>query len=279
MIHRLALATFFVFLSLGVVRGQTPQLDPATKSSLEKAKAAYLKNDFETAKQELKKVQASKKDLAEPYLLLGMIAWQEAKIGDAIKSLKDAIKYQPEYSEAHYVLGKLYFEKMSWKEAEDEAQLAILQGAKFANLYVLLGDALLLQSKSNKALEAYELAITLPPPNSDVTGDLKERMVAVKNFVEIFSHKDDPNYKRPEHIVDRRVGNPFGVSGKVKIAGVLNEKGEFKPFALISSDATAGQRKALIQTALAYRFSPATINGKPVLFWLMMAYEKSISRF
>lgn len=89
---------------------QSAQIDATVKDSLEIARAAYLKKDFDLAKLELKRVQAVNKDLAEPYFLLGMIAWHEGRIGDAIKSVKEAIKYQPSYPEAHYVLGKLHFD-------------------------------------------------------------------------------------------------------------------------------------------------------------------------
>ncbi len=241
---------------------------------LEKARADYLKGDYVSAKAELQKVLTLKNDSAESHLLLGMISWQEQKIDEAMKSVSAAIQYQSNYPEAFYVLGKLYFEKRNWKKAEDAANSAISQGGKFANLYALLGDSLLLQFKPEQAEMAYEQALKSPPPKSDVTEDLKERLGTIKIGAEFKAHKNDPNYVRPNHIIDRRI-KPSGAGGKVKIAGILTEKGEFKPFVVVSVDATAGQEEGLIKTLLAYRFTPATINGKPVPFWFVIGYENS----
>lgn len=253
------------------------QTDAAADAGLERARAAYLKKDFESATRELKSVQALRKDLAEPYFLIGMIAWNNGKIGDAIKSIKEAIKSQPNYPEAHYVLGKLYFEKQEWKEAETAANFAINQGAKFANLSILLGDALLMQGKYKEAVNAYEQAITQPPPKGDVTEEFRARLVAVKNLIDILSHKGDPNYKLPQF--DRSNGvprAPFGVNGSVKMAGILDEKGEYRPFAVISVDTAVGKNLPLVQTALEAKFSPAMINNAPVPFWLVTVYEKGV---
>jgi tetratricopeptide (TPR) repeat protein len=241
---------------------------------LEKARADYLKGDYVSAKSELQRVLALKKDSAESHLLLGMISWQEQKIDEAIKSVSTAIQYQSNYPEAFYVLGKLYFENRNWKKAEEAANSAISQGGKFANLYALLGDSLLLQFKADEAEMAYEQSLKSPSPKSDVTEDLKERLAAIKIGAEFKAHKNDPNYIRPNHIIDRRI-KPSGAGGKVKIAGILTEKGEFKPFAIVSIDATAGKEEGLIKALLAYRFTPATIKGKPVSFWFVIGYENS----
>lgn len=266
-----------VCLGTMMVYGQSAPLDVTVKASLEKANIAYQNRDFETAKRELRSVQAARDDLAEPFLLLGMIAWQEGKAGDAVKLLKNAIKLQPHYPDAHYILGRLFFETMKWKEAENEATLAISQGAKFGNVQVLLGNALLVQGKTKLAVEAYELAAKLPSPNDEVTSEMQERLAAVKNFIDFLAHKSDPNYVWPQRLKNQQTGLLLGVTGTVKIMGILNEKGEFRPFVLASADATAGQRDQLIQKALAYRYSPATINGKPVSFWLMLEYQHSTS--
>lgn len=273
---KLAMAVLLIAVN---IFGQSTQTDGAAKESLERARAAYLKKDFDSAKRELKRAQAASKELAEPYFLLGMIAWHEGKIGDAIKSVEEAIKYQPNYPEAHYVLGKLHFEKRGWKAAEEAANLAISQGAKFANLFVLLGDVMLMQKKNDEAVKAYEQALTLPPPQSEVTEGLRARLVAVKNTIEFRAHKGDPNYKWPQHIKDQRVPRaPFGVNGKVEIAGILDENGDFRPMAVVSSVATVGMNDQLINTVLSYKFKyvPGSKNGAPVSFWLVMTYEKGI---
>ncbi len=260
--------------------GQSPQATLSSDEHLVKGRAAYLKNDFETAKKELQQALASRKEVAEPQFLLGMIAWHEGKPGDAIKFVSEAIKVQPQYPEAHYVLGKLYFEKRDWKKAEAAAIAASRQGAEFANLQVLLGDALLLQGQRKEALVAYEQALKAPAPNSDVTPELHARIEAVKNLMEIMAHRNDSQYVLPQPIKDKNFGQAsLSATGLVRIVGVLNENGDYKPFALASTDAVPGQVDVLLGAALSYKFKPATIKGRPVLFWLILEYNHSGSFF
>src|SRR5262245_4713566 len=89
-----------VFCAFTISSGQSDQPDSAAKEAIAKAQAAYLNKDYALEKRELESVLAVKKDLAEPYLLLGMIAWQEGKVDDAITSVQEAIKYQPNYPDA-----------------------------------------------------------------------------------------------------------------------------------------------------------------------------------
>src|SRR5262245_47946436 len=99
MLHRVAAYTLgtclIIFCGFMIVFGQSAQPDAAVIEAIGKAQAAYLKKDYVLAKRELESALAIRKDLAEMHLLLGVIAWEEGKVDDAVKSVKEAIKYQP----------------------------------------------------------------------------------------------------------------------------------------------------------------------------------------
>lgn len=279
MLHRLSVNTLKLFLSVtvawSVAYSQSVQLDAATKESLSKAMIAYQNNDFASARQELQRFLSHKKDLAAPYLLLGMVAWREGKNAEAVKSVKEAIKLQPVYPDAHYVLGKLYFEKENWKDVEVEAKLAVDQGAKYGNAYVLLGDTALMQEKYELALTAYENAVIGPAPNSDVTEELKGRIVGIKNRLEFMVHKEDSNYKLPKFDPKEREPDVrLGTSGKVIMAGLLNEKGEFISRLVVSTEGSPVSVLELKRKAGKFRFTPAMKNGVAVPYWISYAYER-----
>src|SRR5215467_10755080 len=166
MLHRIAAGALgtclFVLCGFIVAFAQAAQPDNAAKEAIGRAQAAYVKRDYALARRELESALAISMDLAEGHLLLGMIAWQEGKVGDAIKSVQEAIKYQPDYPDAHYVMGKLFFEMRNWKRAEEEANLALGQGSTLANLPVLLGDIALARSQYEQAVKFLEQVLAQP---------------------------------------------------------------------------------------------------------------------
>jgi tetratricopeptide (TPR) repeat protein len=266
-----------VFCGFMIASGQSAQSDNPAKEAVGRAQAAYLNKDYALAKRELESALAIRKDLAEPHLLLGMIAWQEGKIGDAIKSMNDAIKYQPNYPEAHYLMGKLYFEKRDWKRAEEEANLALSQGAKFANLYVSLGDIALAQERYESAVKFFEQAFTQPPPNSEVTNETRIKLEAVKNQVEFRANKGNKDFQTPKLVVKNRMPKPVpSQQVTVKFAGVLNDQGRFTPHLVLESS-DQQMMEIYLQFSVQSQFTPAKKNGAPVPIWYSLEYQTSSS--
>lgn len=280
MLHRVVAHTLktclIVFCGFMIAFGQSTQPDNAAKEAIGKAQAAFLKKDFALAKRELESALAIRKDLAEPHLLLGMIAWHEGKIGAAIKSVSEAIKYQPNYPEAHYLMGRLYFEKRDWKRAEEEANLALSQDAKFTNVYVLLGDIALMREQYDPAVKFFEQALTQPPSNSEVANETRIKMEAVKNYVEFQANKRNEDFQTPKITVRGQRPEVPHRESTVKLAGIINEQGRFTPILVIyASDQQMAEIYLKYVTEI--QFTPAKKKDAPVPIWRSMEFRTSVS--
>jgi Tfp pilus assembly protein PilF len=268
-----------VFCAFTISSGQSDQTDSAAKEAIAKAQAAYLNKDYALAKRELEGALAVKKDLAEPYLLLGMIAWQEGKVDDAITSVQEAIKYQPNYPDAHYVMGKLYLEKRDWKRAEEEANLALSQGSKLASLHVLLGDIALAQSREEPAVNFFEQALAQPSLNSELANETRIKIEAVKNYIEFKANRGNKDYQSPKlstapHITKGMKPIPQR-KGMVIIKGICTEQGRFVPyFGFYASDKQMGE--AVLQRVTQSQHTPARKKGAPVPLWVIFQYQGEI---
>ena len=256
--------------------GQSSQTDNASKEAIGRARAAYLKKDFALARKELESALAIRKDLAEPRLLLGMIAWHEGKIDAAIKSVREAIKLQPDYPEARYVMGRLYVEKRDWKRAEEETNLALSQGPKSADLYALLGAIALAQERYEPAVKFFEHALAQPPQNGEVANEIRIKMDAVKNYVEFQANKGNADFQTPKMTVKgQRPEVPFRQS-TVKLAGIINEQGRFAPILVIyASDQQMAEIYLKYVTEM--QFTPAMKKGAIVPIWRTMEFQSSVS--
>lgn len=280
MLHRVVAHTLktclIVFCGFMIAFGQSTQPDNAAKEAIGRAKDAYLKKDFALAKQESESALAIRKDLAEPHLLLGMIAWHEGKIGDAIKSVGEAIKYQADYPEAHYVMAKLYFEKRDWNRAEEEANLALSQDGKFADIYGLLGDIALARRQHEQAVKFFEQELTQPPPNSEVANETRIKMEAVKNYIEFQANKGNKGFQY--HRISVRGQAPRLVPPRqaaVTFAGIITEQGLFTPIlVLYSSDQQMAEMYLKYVTGI--RFTPAKKKGAAVPIWLTITFESGV---
>ncbi len=281
MLHRAAIQTFktclIVFYSFMISFGQETKLDRAATEAIRKAQAAYLKRDFAQAKRELESLLAVKNDLAEPHLLLGMIAWQEGKISDGIKSVRKAVKIQPNYPEAHYVMGRLYIEKRDWKRAEEEANLALSQDAKFARVYLLLGDIALAREQYEPAVKSFEQALAQQPSNNEVVYEARIKMEAVKNYVEFQANKGNKDFQTPKIAVRGQIPRPIPFrQSEVKLAGIVDAQGRFTPFLVVSAS-DQEMAEEYLKYATRIQFTPAKKNGVSVPIWQSMRYESSTS--
>jgi len=262
-----------VFCGFMIAFGQSAQSDNAAKEAIDRAQAAYLKKDYALAKRELESALAIRKDWAEPHLLLGMITWQEGKVDDAIKSVKEAIKYQPNSPGAHYMMGKLHFEKRDWKRAEEEANLALGQGAKSANLYILLGDIALTQERYEPAVKFFEQALTQLPENGEVANETRIKIEAVKNQVEFQANEGNKDFQTSKVSSRSPIPRPVPFRYvKIKLAGILTEQGRFKPFFVIyASDQQ--MEKIYLQYVTEVQFTPVKKNGAPLPIWRSIDYQ------
>jgi tetratricopeptide (TPR) repeat protein len=280
MLHRVTAYTLetclIVFCGFMIASGQAAQPDNAVKEAVGKAQAAYVKKDYALAKRELESALAIRNDLAEAHLLLGMVARQEGKVDDAINSVQEAIKYQPNYPDAHYVMGKLYLEKRKWKRAEEEANLVLSQNAKFRGLHILLGDIALAQSQEEPALNFFEQALAQPSLNSSVANETRIKIEAVKNYIEFRANMKNKDYQRPKFVAEAQIGT--GVkpiphrNGWVILKGVCTEQGRFTSY-FVTYATDEQMAEAFLQRMTQNQHTPAKKKGAPVPLWVIVEYK------
>ncbi len=264
-------------LFCALVYGQDTPLNDAA-AILNRARNAYRQRDYETAKGELQLAQAARKNWPEASMLGALIAWQENKRGDAIKYAKEAIRLQPVFPPAHYLLARLFFESSKLEEAHKEVSVAMEQGQQFADIYVLLGDIEIMRHKSKEALAAYETAIQQPAPKNELTNAFQLRREAVRNMVEFIEHKSDARYQRPVLVRESlRAATSIGGTGKVELAGILDSQGQYVDIVLLNADVGLKGKDELLTAARQIKFSPARKDGTPVPFWLYFSYARGVN--
>lgn len=259
--------------SVTLAKGQTAVPNAQAAEALQRARAAYRQKDFAKARKEIQRARELQKDWAEPVLLEALISWQEGKSGEAIKSARETLRLQPNHQTAHYLLGRLLFESSKYDEALAEVKAALDGGAKFADIYVLLGDIEIIRQKSKEALAAYETALQQPAPKNEITPEFHLRLAAIHNMREFFQHKDDPRYERPK-ILGRPSRSGVGGVGKISLAGIVTEQGLYTNVIIISADVGIRGKEGLLEIARQYQFSPAKKDGTPVPFWFYFSYSQ-----
>src|SRR2546426_3087715 len=224
----LALSLF----SQGATRGPSGMLEERVQETaqqhVQKAREALQKENYRAAKDEAKRALSLDKETPEAYLLLGMIHRREGKWGDALRYIKEALKHKPDYSDAHYILGLLYFQRSDFARAREEANLVISQGSRFPNVYVLLAQADLANRKYLEALSALEAALRLTPPGLEDAVKLQAQIEALKGWSESIGLRLDPSYvqpkllnlPQPEYTEEARAAS---VQGTVRLAVLVSE--------------------------------------------------------
>jgi TonB family protein len=181
----------------------------------------------------------------------------------------------------------LYFIKNQLKEAAEEVKLALDQGARYPIIYMLKANLEMRDRKFDDALKSYEMALQLSQPLDGGYQKVSEQVELLKSYIafqplkgEFSAHKDDQAYKKP--ILKNRPQPLYSsLAREKKIQGIVhanirvNEQGE-PDAVLIVQGVGYGLDEEAIKAALRARFSPATRNGEPVKFWLIMLIEFNI---
>lgn len=274
-----SLAVFnLVMLMPWLIHGQAISNGEAERA-LERARAAFRRNELNAAKQELKLAWKLKGNWPESSLLSALIAEQEKDNREAIKHLKSALQLQPNYALANFVLARLYFAEARREDSIAAIRLALQQGAEFADAYCLLGDIELAFNRIEPALDAYLRATQQPPPNKTLNADFRLRVEALQYLMEFQRHRDEPGYewpKRQGEDVEARNNTmrkfASGVQPKMlEFGGVLTAQGLVQVVVLGDNGkaprpiynkgySIKSDEKFVVCT-------PAKKNGVPVPFW------------
>lgn len=258
-------------------QGVQPQQEDTADNHIRIGKEAFDANNFGVAKQEAQRALKLKKDSPEANLLLALTYRKQNKSKDSLKYAKQAIAYRQDYADAHYLLAFLYFDRNEITVASAELGLAMSQGVRYANAYVLMGTLELLAGRNKNALDAYQLALKVMPPNDPFLPTLRERTSALENYIDFGSDRNNLSYQRPvllnfpmPHYTETARQNR--VQGKIRAAVLINEKGAVSSVILLSH-LPDGLDDQSILAARQLKFEPATRAGKPVPFWQKVDVE------
>ena len=158
--------------------------------------------------EEARRVAAEQADATPDPDSLAVLALAEAAVGDragARETLQRALEADPENPTAREHLALLALEEEAWKEAEDQARLALDANPDLPRAWNYLGVARSGQGDAAGALAAWERALALDPANFDVThnlavvavrrGEIDRGVRALRSFVAA-SRPDDPSRVR-----------------------------------------------------------------------------------
>ena len=282
--RRFLVSSFFLWLMIvgpataicSGEQGQTPE------QLIEKARQAIQNKKYKDAEKLLKKALSLKRDSPEVNLLLGLVYRNKGELDNAFKYVREAIRLLPNYPDAHYLLAYLYGIKNQLSEAAEEIKIAIEQGARSANLYMLKANLEIRGNMHGEALKSYETALQLSQPSDEGYQRLRDQIEALKTYLEFeFIKKNDTaTYTRP---ILKNLPQPLysslarekHVQGIVHVAVQVNEQG-MPGSMLIFKGVGYGLDEEAIKAARKMRFSPATRDGQPVKYWVVVMIEFNI---
>lgn len=148
------------------------------KELLEIGKKHFEGRDYLRAEQFLIKVLRSGHRYADVLNMLGVIYHVEGKFNNAIESFEEALRINPNYTEATLNLAVLYNDLGEYKKAKGlysrlkkaktSSDLDPILRGKIANLHADLGDIYRGVAKYDEAIEEYKKALKVSPAFHDI---------------------------------------------------------------------------------------------------------------
>lgn len=261
------------------------QKEPETaERHIEKAREAIRKKKYGSAEKELKRALKLNQSSPEANLLMGLLCRRKGNYKDATQYTQEALKHRPIFPDAHYLLALVYYEKNDLSAAGKEVEIAISQGGRFANLFLLKGDLELADRKNETALESYQEALRLSRPDSETLPRIRELATGLKRYMEFrvlnsnfSSWQDHPDYKRPMPLNRPRPNYTEAarynkIEGVVRVAVEVDEEGKIGAI-LVQRRIGYGLDEEAVKAVRMLKFSPAIIGGKLARFWVPIDIE------
>ena len=156
---------FCIVLLTSIVVSTRPEMKTPLGSDSEKKEAMYLSN-IEIAKEP--KLRRRQKQILDEKKVLNLLlqAYSEldkGKIEAAENKVKNVLVFQKGNNEALSLLGKIYYLKQEYKNAEDIFTEQVKLNGKSASAYNNLGQVLLKQKKYTRAILQFTAALKLDP--------------------------------------------------------------------------------------------------------------------
>jgi len=269
-----------VFLATGTPAQKTTPAETQAESAeshLQKARELFQSKKYGAASSEAKRAIKIKKELAPAYVLLGMIHHREGKTAEALRDVKESLKYDPNSVDAHYLYGILKFEERKFSEAHDEAVFVISHGGRFPNAYTFLAQTHMATNRYFEALNAFEEALRLTPATDDNAARLSEQLQALKGWIETTEMRRDPSYVKPKLLnlpmpSYTEQARSAKIQGSVQAGVLVNEEGRVISV-IIFLPLGFGLDEEAVKAARRLRFTPAMKNGQPARFWQRIEIE------
>lgn len=151
---------------------------------INEAKFYFRAQNYKRAQRLFEKVIQNKKGFADVYNYLGLIAHEEGRFADAIKSFKQALMLNPHYTEAMLNLSILYNDMGQYEEAKKLVNLSRKDAqsvrtvldpfirSKLANKHAEVADWYAGVGALNDAIAEYKKALSLEEKYADIRTSL-----------------------------------------------------------------------------------------------------------
>lgn len=220
------------------------------------------------------------------------------KSADAIREAQTALTIDPNIPEARYIIGVVHLQEGKRSEALKEAEAIIKINPQLAMAYLLksqalvsfLGDVPVTRKESSEsrevrhleAADALEKYLQLTP-NSKERQTWAEQLESLRYYA--ISHRDDKtsgvfgrnelttmaqviSKPEPRYTEEARASR---VTGTVVLRCIFAADGNVKHFLVIKA-LPNGLTEAAIAAARRIKFTPATIDGRPVSMFIQLEY-------
>jgi len=124
---------------------------PANGDPFRTGMESFRTKDFEAAARDLRTAAENDSENSEASYYLGLSLVELDRLADAENAFMQAIERKPDYAEAHFELGKLYYDKKEYERSLPHLKDANKFNNKWPDALVLLGD-------NYRALKQFEYA-------------------------------------------------------------------------------------------------------------------------
>jgi tetratricopeptide (TPR) repeat protein len=139
----------------------------AAQKAYQQAVTFFREGQYDGATEALKKAITLQPQYAEAHHLLGLVYFQGKKDPvEAIEALKKAVRLKPAFSEALYDLGRIYLSQAKYQEGEQALARAIELAPRSEDARLALAKLYTRSGKPTKAIQAYQALLALKPRHS-----------------------------------------------------------------------------------------------------------------
>jgi tetratricopeptide (TPR) repeat protein len=134
------------------------------------------------------------------YNNLGNVLFAHGKKEEALGCYREAVRWKPDYADAHCSLAVVYAALKRFGEARAEYQVALQLNPKLARTRYFLGNLLQAEGESAAALEQYQTALSLQPDYSEAHYELAVVLLARNEVAEAARHYREAIRLKPDWI-------------------------------------------------------------------------------